>query len=109
MAEDVVDLCASLIRFDTTNRGGGDTEGEREAAEFVAAHLAALGVEPTLLEPAPRRTNVVARVPGSDPALPALLVQAHLDVVPADPAEWAVHPFSGELRDGYLWGRGAVD
>jgi acetylornithine deacetylase/succinyl-diaminopimelate desuccinylase-like protein len=109
MAEDVVDLCASLIRFDTTNRGGGDAEGEREAAEFVAAHLSALGVEPTLLEPAPRRTNVVARVPGSDPALPALLVQAHLDVVPADPAEWAVHPFSGELRDGYLWGRGSVD
>ncbi|PRY34759.1 M20/M25/M40 family metallo-hydrolase [Umezawaea tangerina] len=109
MAEDVVDLCASLIRLDTTNRGGGDAEGEREAAEFVAGHLSSLGVEPTLVEPAPRRTNVVARVPGSDPALPALLVQAHLDVVPADPAEWAVHPFSGELRDGYLWGRGAVD
>ncbi|WNV86608.1 M20/M25/M40 family metallo-hydrolase [Umezawaea sp. Da 62-37] len=109
MAEDVVDLCASLIRIDTTNRGGGDAVGEREAAEFVAGHLSALGVEPTLLEPAPRRTNVVARVPGSDPALPALLVQAHLDVVPADPTEWTVHPFSGELRDGYLWGRGAVD
>ncbi|MET1073338.1 MAG: M20/M25/M40 family metallo-hydrolase [Umezawaea sp.] len=109
MAEDVVDLCASLIRIDTTNRGGGDAVGERGAAEFVAGHLAALGVEPTLLEPAPRRTNVVARVPGSDPSLPALLVQAHLDVVPADPGEWTVHPFSGELRDGYLWGRGAVD
>ncbi|MFD9739027.1 M20/M25/M40 family metallo-hydrolase [Umezawaea sp. NPDC059074] len=109
MAEDVVDLCASLIRFDTTNRGGGDAEGEREAAEFVAAHLSALGIEPTLLEPAPRRTNVVARVPGSDPTLPALLVQAHLDVVPADPTEWTVPPFSGEVRDGYLWGRGSVD
>jgi len=109
MAEDVVDLCASLIRFDTTNRGGGDAEGEREAAEFVAAHLSALGIEPTLFEPAPRRTNVVARVPGSDPTLPALLVQAHLDVVPADPTEWTVPPFSGEVRDGYLWGRGSVD
>ncbi len=109
MAEDVVDLCASLIRFDTTNRGAGDAEGEREAAEFVAGHLTALGIEPTLFEPAPRRANVVARVPGSDPTLPALLVQAHLDVVPADPAEWAVPPFSGEVRDGYLWGRGAVD
>jgi len=109
MAEDVVDLCASLIRFDTTNRGGGDAEGEREAAEFVAAHLSALGIEPTLFEPAPRRANVVARVPGSDPTLPALLVQAHLDVVPADPTEWTVPPFSGEVRDGYLWGRGSVD
>jgi acetylornithine deacetylase/succinyl-diaminopimelate desuccinylase-like protein len=109
MAEDVVDLCASLIRFDTTNRGGGDAEGEREAAEFVAGHLSALGIVPTLVEPSPRRTNVLARIPGSDPALPALLVQAHLDVVPADPAEWTVPPFSGELRDGCLWGRGAVD
>ncbi|GLZ28311.1 hypothetical protein Lesp02_05010 [Lentzea sp. NBRC 105346] len=109
MTTDVVDLCARLIRFDTTNRGGGASEGEREAAEFVAARLDAAGVRPTLLEPAPRRTNVLARIPGTDPELPALLVQAHLDVVPADPAEWTVHPFSGEVRDGYVWGRGAVD
>ncbi|TWP49581.1 M20/M25/M40 family metallo-hydrolase [Lentzea tibetensis] len=106
---DVVDLCAQLIRFDTTNRGGGSSEGEREAAEFVAARLEDAGVRPTVLEPAPRRTNVLARIPGSQPELPALLVQAHLDVVPADPAEWSVHPFSGEVRDGYVWGRGAVD
>ncbi|MFC0435489.1 M20/M25/M40 family metallo-hydrolase [Kutzneria buriramensis] len=106
---DVVERCARLIRFDTTNRGGGDSEGEREAAEFVAAELSAAGVEPTLLERKPRRTNVIARVEGSDPALPPLLVQAHLDVVPAQAADWDVHPFSGELRDGYLWGRGAVD
>ena len=109
MAEDVVDLCASLIRFDTTNRGSGDAKGERKAAEFVAAHLSALGIAPTVLERTPGRTNVVARVTGSDPSLPPLLVQAHLDVVPADPAEWSVHPFSGEVRDGFLWGRGAVD
>jgi len=109
MAEDVVDLCSELLRFDTTNRGGGDAVGERDAAEFVAAHLEAVGLRPTLLEPAPRRSNVIARVPGTDPSLPALLVQAHLDVVPADPDEWTVHPFSGELRDGFLWGRGAVD
>jgi acetylornithine deacetylase/succinyl-diaminopimelate desuccinylase-like protein len=52
---------------------------------------------------------VITRLPGSDPTAGALLVHAHLDVVPADAAEWAVHPFSGEVRDGYLWGRGAVD
>ncbi|MGM1061957.1 M20/M25/M40 family metallo-hydrolase [Saccharothrix sp. Mg75] len=109
MAEDVVDLCAALLRIDTTNHGRGESNGEREAAEFVAGHLEAAGVPATLLEPAPRRTNVLARVPGTDPALPALLVQAHLDVVPADPAEWSVPPFAGVQRDGYLWGRGAVD
>ncbi|AHH97679.1 M20/M25/M40 family metallo-hydrolase [Kutzneria albida] len=105
----VEQLCSELIRFDTTNRGRGDSEGEREAAEYVAAHLAAAGLEPTLLELKPRRTNVIARVSGSEPGLEPLLVHAHLDVVPAEPADWAVHPFSGEVRDGYVWGRGAVD
>ncbi|WP_447001715.1 M20/M25/M40 family metallo-hydrolase [Saccharothrix isguenensis] len=109
MAEDVVDLCAALLRFDTTNHGGGESAGEREAAEFVAAHLDAIGVQPTVLESAPRRGNVLARVPGTEPDLPALLVQAHLDVVPADAAEWSVPPFAGVERDGFLWGRGAVD
>ncbi|MFD0202336.1 MULTISPECIES: M20/M25/M40 family metallo-hydrolase [Saccharothrix] len=109
MAEDVVDLCAALLRIDTTNHGRGESAGEREAAEFVAAHLDAVGVAATVLEPAPRRGNVLARVPGTEPDLPALLVQAHLDVVPADAAEWSVPPFAGIQRDGYLWGRGAVD
>jgi acetylornithine deacetylase/succinyl-diaminopimelate desuccinylase-like protein len=104
-----VELCARLIRFDTTNRGGGDCNGEREAAEFVAGELAASGLDPELVEPAPRRANVVARVAGTDPRLPALLVHGHLDVVPADAAHWSVPPFAGEVRDGYLWGRGAVD
>ncbi len=109
MGERVEELCAQLIRFDTTNLGGGESEGEREAAEFVAAHLAAAGLEPTILERSPRRSNVLARVAGADPSLPPLLVHAHLDVVPADPAEWTVPPFAGEIRDGFVWGRGAVD
>lgn len=106
---DVVDLCAQLVRFDTTNRGHGDAEGEREAAEFVAGVLSDAGVEPKVLESAHRRANVLARVPGIDPALPPLLVQGHLDVVPANAADWSVHPFSGEIRDDCLWGRGSVD
>ncbi|WP_431875007.1 M20/M25/M40 family metallo-hydrolase [Amycolatopsis sacchari] len=106
---DVVELCAQLVRFDTTNRGHGDSEGEREAAEFVAGVLSEAGIEPKILESAPRRANVLARVPGTDPALPPLLIQGHLDVVPADPVDWSVHPFSGEVRDGFLWGRGTVD
>jgi acetylornithine deacetylase/succinyl-diaminopimelate desuccinylase-like protein len=105
----VEDLCAQLIRFDTTNLGGGESAGEREAAEFVASHLSTAGLAPTLLERSPRRSNVLARVTGSDPSLAPLLVHAHLDVVPADPAEWTVPPFAGEIRDGFVWGRGAVD
>lgn len=108
MAE-VTELLARLVRFDTTNRGHGDSEGEREAAEFVAGVLSDAGVEPKILESAPRRANVLARVPGTEPDLPPLLVQGHLDVVPADAADWSVDPFSAEVRDGCLWGRGAVD
>ncbi|MDI5976582.1 hypothetical protein QDK53_10280, partial [Amycolatopsis magusensis] len=87
MAElDVVSVCSELIRFDTTNRGNGDAEGERAAAEYVAGLLTDAGLSPRILESAPGRANVVARVEGSDPSLPALLVQGHLDVVPADAA-----------------------
>jgi acetylornithine deacetylase/succinyl-diaminopimelate desuccinylase-like protein len=101
-------FAADLIRFDTTNRGGGDG-AERPAAEYVAQRLAEAGLEPVLLESAPGRANVAARIEGADPAAPALLLHGHLDVVPADPAAWSVHPFSGEITDGVLWGRGAVD
>ena len=101
-------FAADLIRIDTTNRGGGDGR-ERPAAEYVAARLAEAGVEPALLESAPGRANVVARVAGRERGAPALLVHGHLDVVPADPASWTVPPFAGEIRDGVLWGRGAVD
>lgn len=107
---EVVTLCRDLLRIDTTNTGDPATcVGERAAAEYVAASLAEVGVPATVLESAPGRANVVARIAGADPGRDALLVHGHLDVVPADPAEWSVHPFSGEERDGYLWGRGAVD
>ncbi|MCH0543027.1 M20/M25/M40 family metallo-hydrolase [Streptomyces sp. MUM 203J] len=106
--DEVVEFTSGLIRIDTTNRGGGDCR-ERPAAEYVAERLSGAGLDPFLLERTPGRTNVVARVPGTDPAADALLVHGHLDVVPADPSEWTVHPFSGEVRDGVVWGRGAVD
>lgn len=103
-------ICGELIRFDTTNRGGGDSTGERPAAEYVAGLLSDAGIEPHVVESAPGRTSVLARVPGTDQGREALLVHGHLDVVPADPAEWKVHPFSGEVAgDGCVWGRGAVD
>ncbi|MEU6096324.1 M20/M25/M40 family metallo-hydrolase [Streptomyces sp. NPDC047079] len=106
--DEVVRFTSDLIRIDTTNRGGGDCR-ERPAAEYAAARLAEAGLEPTLLERTEGRTNVVARIEGTDPSADALLVHGHLDVVPADAANWSVHPFSGEVRDGVVWGRGAVD
>src|SRR5687767_13512158 len=107
---EVIDLCRDLIRIDTSNTGDPATSaGERAAAEYVSEKLAEVGIEPILLESAPGRANVVARIEGSNPGRGALLVHGHLDVVPADASEWSVHPFSGEIKDGYLWGRGAVD
>jgi acetylornithine deacetylase/succinyl-diaminopimelate desuccinylase-like protein len=108
--DEVVDLCRDLLRIDTTNTGENATSaGERLAAEYVAEKLAEVGITPEIHESAPGRANVIARIPGADPSRGALLVHGHLDVVPADADEWSVHPFSGELRDGYLWGRGAID
>ncbi|WP_279473154.1 M20/M25/M40 family metallo-hydrolase [Actinomadura darangshiensis] len=106
---DAAAICADLIRFDTVNRGEGDARPERPAAEHVAALLDEAGVPAKIVESAPGRASVLARVPGTDPSHPAFLVHGHLDVVPADPADWAVAPFSGEVRDGCVWGRGAVD
>ncbi|MFD5225420.1 M20/M25/M40 family metallo-hydrolase [Microbacterium sp. NPDC058342] len=106
---EVVQIAQDLIRFDTSNYGGGRANGEREAAEYVGAYLASLGLEPEYYEPIPRRTNVMARVRGRDPERPALVVHGHLDVVPAVAEDWSVDPFAAEVRDGLLWGRGAVD
>jgi acetylornithine deacetylase/succinyl-diaminopimelate desuccinylase-like protein len=106
-AREVVEICRDLIRMDTTNYGDGSGPGERKAAEHVAALLDEVGIEVELFEGAPGRTNVVARWGGTsgDP----LLLHGHLDVVPANADDWAVDPFAGEIKDGYLWGRGAVD
>jgi len=108
---EVVELCHRLIRIDTTNYGSDDGPGERAAAEYVAELLAEVGIKPEIIETGKGRANVVARWGGTDPARAddALLVHGHLDVVPAEAGDWQVHPFGGEVRDGYLWGRGAVD
>ena len=106
---EVVRIAQDLIRFDTSNYGGGRANGEREAAEYVGAYLEGLGLTTAYYEPVPRRTNVMARVPGRDRDKPALVVHGHLDVVPAVAEDWQVDPFAGEVRDGMLWGRGAVD
>jgi acetylornithine deacetylase/succinyl-diaminopimelate desuccinylase-like protein len=110
-ADEAVTLTSELLRIDTTNTGDPATlVGEREAAEYVAEKLTEVGYEITYVESGGKnRHNVIARLPGTDPSRGALIVHGHLDVVPADAAEWSVHPFSGAIQDGYVWGRGAVD
>ncbi len=106
-AAEVVEICRDLIRMDTTNFGDSSGPGERKAAEHVASLLSDVGIEPELYESEPGRTSVVARWGGTTGE--PLLLHGHLDVVPADADDWQVHPFSGEIQDGYVWGRGAVD
>jgi acetylornithine deacetylase/succinyl-diaminopimelate desuccinylase-like protein len=107
--DEVVDICRDLIRIDTTNPGDHSGPGERKAAEYVAALLAEAGLEPTVLESHPKRTSVVARIEGQDRTRPGLLVHGHLDVVPASAPDWQRDPFCGDIVDGYVWGRGAID
>ena len=108
---EVVQLCQELIRIDTSNFGSDPGPGERLAAERVAELLDEVGIASELLEPEPGRTSVVARwePEGVDTSISPLLVHGHLDVVPANADDWSVPPFSGEVVDGCVWGRGAVD
>lgn len=109
VAADAVAIAQQLIRIDSSNYGDGSGPGERVAAELVAELLIEVGYEPIIVESAPRRTSVLLRIPGIDPAVPALVMHGHTDVVPADASDWTIPPFAGEIADGMLWGRGAVD
>jgi len=104
-ADEVVELCRGLIRLDSSN----PTSNERKVAEFVAEQLTDAGLTPAIFESAPGRASVVARWSGADSSRDALLIHGHLDVVPANAEDWQVDPFSGEVKDGSVWGRGAVD
>jgi acetylornithine deacetylase/succinyl-diaminopimelate desuccinylase-like protein len=107
--DEVVDICRDLIRIDSSNYGDGSGPGERAAAEHVAGLLSEVGLEPEVLESADRRTSLVVRWEGEDTSRPGLLVHGHLDVVPAEARDWTHDPFGGELVDGFVWGRGAID
>ncbi|MEX2971209.1 MULTISPECIES: M20/M25/M40 family metallo-hydrolase [unclassified Streptomyces] len=107
--DEVVDLCRDLIRMDTSNYGDHSGPGERAAAEYVAEKLAEVGLEPQIFESHKGRASTVARIEGEDRSRPGLLIHGHTDVVPANADDWTHHPFSGEIADGCLWGRGAVD
>jgi acetylornithine deacetylase/succinyl-diaminopimelate desuccinylase-like protein len=107
--DEVVRICRELIQIDSSNYGDGSGPGERAAAEYVMGQLTEVGLEPTYLESEPGRASVVVRVEGADRSRPGLAVHGHLDVVPANAADWQVDPFGAEERDGCIWGRGAVD
>jgi acetylornithine deacetylase/succinyl-diaminopimelate desuccinylase-like protein len=107
--DEVVGICRDLIRIDTSNLGDHSGPGERVAAEHVAGLLAEAGLESEILESHRKRASVVARVSGRHPERPGLLVHGHLDVVPASAPDWRRDPFSGEIADGCVWGRGAID
>jgi acetylornithine deacetylase/succinyl-diaminopimelate desuccinylase-like protein len=101
--DEVAELLQELIRLDTVNPPGNETA----AAELLRAYLESYGVQCELYARTPERANLVARIAGSGG--PRLALLSHTDTVLADPAEWEVDPWSGELRDGEIWGRGALD
>jgi acetylornithine deacetylase/succinyl-diaminopimelate desuccinylase-like protein len=104
-ADEVVQLLSDLIRINTSN----PTHSERPAAEWIAERLADVGIDSRIIESEPGRASTIARISGSDSSRAPLLIHGHLDVVPADPSEWSVDPFGGEVSAGYVWGRGAID
>jgi len=108
LEEEVVKICQDLIRIPSVNYGEGKGD-ERGVAEYVVASLAEVGISATIYESAPNRCNVIANIPGSDTSRPGLVLHGHIDVVPANAADWSVDPFAAEIRDGMIWGRGAVD
>jgi acetylornithine deacetylase/succinyl-diaminopimelate desuccinylase-like protein len=104
LRQEVTELLQELIRIDTTNPPGNETP----AAELLRDYLDDAGVSCELYAKIPERANLVARIPGRGDG-PTLLFLSHTDVVLADASEWKADPFGGELRDGEVWGRGALD
>src|SRR5512133_4195441 len=102
--DEVTELLQELIRVDTTNPPGNETA----AAELLRAYLEDSGAECELYARVPERANLVARLPGRGEG-PTLMLLSHTDTVLADPGEWSVDPWSGDLRDDHVWGRGALD
>ncbi len=108
LENETITLCQEMIRIPSVNYGEGRGD-EKAMAEYVASKLAEVGIKSELIETAPNRVNVVAKIEGSDQSRPGLVLHGHIDVVPANADDWSVDPFSGEIKDGFIWGRGAVD
>ena len=109
MAAEVTDLLQRLIRNGCINDGTADSGQEIRSTELLADHLQGCGVEMTTFESLPGRASLLARLEGTDPSAPTLMLMGHTDVVPVDPEGWQRDPLGGELVDGVVWGRGAID
>jgi acetylornithine deacetylase/succinyl-diaminopimelate desuccinylase-like protein len=108
LENETITLCQEMIRIPSVNHGEGLGD-EKAMAEYVAKKLTEVGIKSELIETAPNRVNVVAKIEGADQNRPGLVLHGHIDVVPANAADWSVDPFSGVIKDGFIWGRGAVD
>ena len=108
LQSDAISICQTLIRIPSVNFGDGQGDEAAVAAKVVEL-FAEVGIEARIYESAPGRCNVVANISGENPQRSGLVVHGHLDVVPADAKDWSVDPFAAEIRDGMIWGRGAVD
>jgi acetylornithine deacetylase/succinyl-diaminopimelate desuccinylase-like protein len=108
LTQEAIQICQDLIRIPSVNYGDGNGD-EKAVAQYVVSSLAEVGIAAEIYESAPNRCNVIARIKGSEPTLGGLVVHGHLDVVPANAADWSVDPFAATIKDGAIWGRGAVD
>ena len=108
LQSEAISICQTLIRIPSVNYGEGKGDEAAVAAKVVEL-LLEVGIDSKIYESAPGRCNVVARIKGEDQERPGLVVHGHLDVVPANAEDWSVDPFSAEIKDGMIWGRGAVD
>ena len=108
LENDVVGICQKLIQIPSVNFGEG-IGNEKEIAIYVSDFLNKYGIENQIIDSAPNRSNVIARINGVDRSRPALVLHGHLDTVPANADDWKHDPWSGEIIDGEIWGRGAVD
>lgn len=108
LEQDAITMCQEMIRIPSVNFGEGKGD-EKAMADYVVGKLAEVGITSSIYEAAPGRCNVVANIEGLDSSRAGLVVHGHIDVVPANAEDWSVDPFSGEIRDGMIWGRGALD
>lgn len=108
VTEEAIRICQDLIRIPSVNHGEGKGD-ESAVAEYIVNSLAEVGIASKIYESAPNRCNVIANLEGADPSRPGLVLHGHIDVVPAAAEDWQVDPFSAVIRDGAIWGRGAVD
>jgi acetylornithine deacetylase/succinyl-diaminopimelate desuccinylase-like protein len=105
---EVVEICQQLIRIPSVNYGEGKGD-EAAIAKKVVELLEEVGIHASIYESAPGRCNVIAKIAGQDSLRPGLVVHGHLDVVPVNADDWSVDPFAAEIKDGMIWGRGAID